>query len=346
MDIREIIEKKIQAQGEVRGREILHATGFSRAYVNRILQQLIKEGRLRRVGKANRARYIEATPHTIQSKIAEELKFHRILRNQELEEHDVLNEIKRETAIFRDLPDNIVKVVDYAFTEMLNNAIEHSRSQKIIVRMERQESGISFTVNDRGIGIFRNIMESRGLANEIEAIQDLLKGKQTSAPDRHSGEGIFFTSKMADVLIIRGSNKKLMFDNRIGDIFVKDIQPVIGTRVDFSISKGATTDLELVFNRYAGEPYSFDKTYIAIEQFTAEGNYVSRSQARRVLSQLEKFRTVVLDFKNVELVGQAFADEVFRVWKNQHPDIAIEVKNANENVMMMIERAKRARQDQ
>ena len=54
---------------------------------------------------------------------------------------------------------------------------------------------LSFIVNDSGIGIFRNIMQKRNLKSELEAIQDLMKGKTTTMPESHSGEGIFFTSK-------------------------------------------------------------------------------------------------------------------------------------------------------
>ena len=53
---------------------------------------------------------------------------------------------------------------------------------------------------------------------------------------------------------------------------------------------------------------------------------------------LEKFREVVLDFKGVGSVGQAFVDEIFRVFKNEHPDIKIQYINANDEVGAMIKR--------
>jgi len=51
---------------------------------------------------------------------------------------------------------------------------------------------------------------------------------------------------------------------------------------------------------------------------------------------LEKFRHVVLDFRNVRTVGQAFVDEIFRVFGQAHPEIKFEYSNANENVAFMI----------
>lgn len=336
MDVRSLIEKKLRKRGEVKASEIVAATGLSRTYVNRIFQEMERQGRVSLVGKANRARYVPATPRARRKARAEEQIFHRILTNRDLSEDVVLDEIKKQTGIFDSQPNNVARILDYAFTEMLNNAIEHSRSQRIEVKMHRSQAEVSFVVIDWGIGIFKNIMKTRGLSNELAAIQDLLKGKQTTAPERHSGEGIFFTSKVADVLKIKGSNKALFFDNRLNDVFITDAKPIVGTKVEFSIAKRSRRRLRTVFEQYGGAGLEFAKTSVSVELYKMGADYVSRSQARRLLAGLEKFRSVVLDFKDVETIGQAFADEVFRVWKNHHPEIRIEFMNANENVAFMI----------
>ena len=67
---------------------------------------------------------------------------------------------------------------------------------------------------------------------------------------------------------------------------------------------------------------------------------VSRSQARQILSTLENFDIILFNFTNVPLVGQAFADEIYRVFHNNHPKIKLEESNMNEAVKFMIERAK------
>ncbi|MEE8469856.1 MAG: STAS-like domain-containing protein, partial [Dehalococcoidia bacterium] len=64
----------------------------------------------------------------------------------------------------------------------------------------------------------------------------------------------------------------------------------------------------------------------------------SRSQAKRVLARFDRFKEIMLDFDQVEFIGQAFADEIFRVFKNAHPDIKIFPIGANEDVEKMIER--------
>jgi hypothetical protein len=64
---------------------------------------------------------------------------------------------------------------------------------------------------------------------------------------------------------------------------------------------------------------------------------ISRSQAKRLLSRFDKFSEVFLDFQDVEQIGQPFADEIFRVFHNQHPEISMTISHANENVRRMIE---------
>ena len=53
----------------------------------------------------------------------------------------------------------------------------------------------------------------------------------------------------------------------------------------------------------------------------------------------EKFQTIVLDFAGVEVIGPAFADEIFRVFASEHPKIEISTLNANPGTMGMINRA-------
>jgi hypothetical protein len=46
--------------------------------------------------------------------------------------------------------------------------------------------------------------------------------------------------------------------------------------------------------------------------------------------------SLVLDFKGVVLIGQAFADEVFRVFALAHPEVELIPLNANKEVRRMI----------
>jgi len=334
-----LIVRLLDKKGQVKAAEIVKATGFSRAYVNRFFQELRDEGKIVLLDRANRARYVPATEKAL-ARAKQEVTFvHRILKNKNLLEDVVLDDVKKTSVLFQNMPETVSRILDYAFTEMLNNAIEHSQSDKIEITMERSGQSASFSVIDKGVGIFNNIMEKKHLSNPLEAIQELLKGKQSTAPETHSGEGIFFTSKVADVYTIQSGCKKIIFNNVLKDIFLKDIKNVVGTKVAFSLGLDSKRKLSDIFKKYTDEAFNFSKTELTVKLYKLGIDYVSRSQARRIVSGIDKFKKIILDFKNVDTIGQGFADEIFRVWNTHYPEISIEVVNANENAQFMIKRA-------
>src|SRR3990167_740279 len=148
MNISRFILNKLEIQEKVTVAEVVKATGFSRAYIFRFFQELIESGRLVRVGHANRSRYVFATGKFIKKAKKTLLNFNRIFNNKNLEEDKVFSLIKSETGIFEGVKENIVHILEYAFTEMLNNAIEHSGSLKIKVLMKGDGKIIRFEVVD------------------------------------------------------------------------------------------------------------------------------------------------------------------------------------------------------
>jgi hypothetical protein len=158
-------------------------------------------------------------------------------------------------------------------------------------------------------------------------------------PEVHSGEGIFFTSKIADVMRIRSAQKQLIFNNLIDDFTIQDMQEIRGTLVQCTINVNTPRDMQEIFRQYTDESFAFNRTEVTVKLYQMGNEWVSRSQARRVVSGLERFDTVIVDFKELTSIGQGFADEIFRVWQKNHPDIEIIPKNTHENVLFMIKRA-------
>lgn len=339
MDVSRLILAKVKKQGNITVAEIVKATGFSRVYVHRFFQKLVEGGDVVKIGHANRTHYVLAVGKYIKKAKKDINIFSRTFENKGLREDMAFGLIKSETGIFEGIKNNIARILEYAFTEMLNNAIEHSGSSKIKVTMERDGKIIKFSVIDWGVGIFEKIIHTYHLSSTEEAIQDLLKGKQTTDPENHSGEGIFFTRRIADTFSIKSSTKKLFFNNKIGDFAISTIKPVFGTRVIFAIAANSKKDLRDVFHQYSGESFEFSATEIWVKLYEkGMTTFVSRSQARRVLYGLEKFKKITLDFDKVKTIGQGFADEVFRVWQSKHPEIRIEYKNTNPDIDFMIKR--------
>jgi anti-sigma regulatory factor (Ser/Thr protein kinase) len=240
------------------------------------------------------------------------------------------------------LPQNIQDICAYGFTEMVNNVLDHSKARTLKVTYDFSGPTLQLSIDDDGIGIFEKIKKAMGLKTHREAILHLSKGKLTTDPERHTGEGIFFTSRLFDVFALSANGLSFRcFQQEDQDWLIDDADKKNGTNVLLSIHRKSARKAIDIFNQYSAsdQDYAFSKTRVIVELGRLPGEtYISRSQAKRVLMGLEKFREIVLDFHRVESVGQGFVDEVFRVFQNQHPAIQINPIRMNENVEFMVKR--------
>lgn len=237
------------------------------------------------------------------------------------------------------LPTNTIDIWHYCVTEMVNNAIDHSEGSRLTVTVRRRPSNTRIQVLDDGIGIFRKIKAAFNLEDETQAILELSKGKLTTDPDRHSGQGIFFTSRMLDEFSIlsRGAYFSHEATDPL-DWIMPDDDPVSSTMVTMALDNNTERTLKDVFDQYSsGDSYDFSKTVVPLRLARlGEEKLISRSQAKKALSRVEKFRAVVFDFAGIEMIGQAFADEIFRVWARAHEDVECMVIDASPAVRKMI----------
>src|SRR5262249_11163117 len=90
-------------------------------------------------------------------------------------------------------PSPALRIMRYAFTEMLNNAIDHSSGAQVQVQWSDGPNDFVFVIRDDGEGIFSHVRDALALEDHFAAIQELHKGKTTTNPREHTGEGIFFT---------------------------------------------------------------------------------------------------------------------------------------------------------
>lgn len=241
-----------------------------------------------------------------------------------------------------DLPENVRDIWRYGFTEMVNNAIDHSGSDKIKVWCARNTLYTQVWVSDDGEGIFNKIQKALQLYDPREAILELAKGKFTTDPEHHSGEGIFFSSKVFDLFDIRSGSLHFMHDDGRDDLLIERPKNAPGTLVVMRLMNNSKRTTKEIFDKFAApEEYTFAKTIVPVKLGQYEGEkLVSRSQAKRLIFRFEKFRTVILDFTGVEEIGQAFSDEVFRVFQKAHPDTRLVPVNMTAAVKDMVARAK------
>jgi STAS-like domain of unknown function (DUF4325) len=244
------------------------------------------------------------------------------------------------------LPENVMNVWHYGFTEMFNNALDHSGGKEAFVGIARRGYKTNIVIHDNGEGIFRKIRRELTLESEHASILELAKGKLTTDPKRHSGEGIFFTSRAFDYFAIASGALYYSHTDSRPEDYLTDTSPgEPGTDIWLQLDDRSGRILRSVFEKFAAEQgdFEFSKTVIALDLARHEGEeLVSRSQARRLVTRFEKFREVVLDFERIKSIGQAFADEVFRVFSVAHPGTKLIPIRMNEEVTLMVGRAQSA----
>ena len=204
------------------------------------------------------------------------------------------------------------------------------------MQLKRTAVNVEIAIIDNGVGIFKKIQLAMKFSNERYSVLELAKGKFTTDPARHTGEGIFFTSKMLDA-----------FDISSGGVYftsLSSLKNAKGTAVCMKLKSTSERSRKEVFDAYvsAENDYAFSKTVVPVKMAEQSPNdLISRSLAKRLLLRIDRFRTVVLDFQHVNQLGQAFADEIFRVFARGHLGTDVQFINANEDVLKMIRRAQR-----
>ncbi|MBO5452962.1 MAG: DUF4325 domain-containing protein [Clostridia bacterium] len=238
--------------------------------------------------------------------------------------------------IIGDLERNVREIWEYTFSEMINNVIDHSEAKCAVVHVSRNYLKTTVAIIDDGIGIFEKIKSHFKLESYEDAICELFKGKLTTDETRHSGEGIFFSSKIMDGFTIY-STGKLFTVNKYDASETFDFPELSekkGTAVVMFLSNHSKKQAKEIFDEYSDEDSRFVKTKIPLKNIF-ESSPVSRSQARRVCNKLTNFEEVILDFDQLEWMGQGFAHQIFVVFKNEHPDIKLTPVNMNEAVRKM-----------
>ncbi len=301
--------------------------------VNNHIRRLESEGWLTSTGKGKGKRYFlgDRREHKSLIPLSEQLTEDGLWRNQY-------------SFIFEGLSENVIDICHYGFTEMVNNVIDHSDGKHIYVSAIRDKEKVMIFVLDDGEGIFRKIKRMCELIDERQALFELSKGKLTTDPDNHTGEGIFFTSRAFDEFEIDSKGIKFSHDDQFEFDYILETEfskNEAGTAVHMLINRDSERDLQTIFDDYAGpDEFQFNKTVIPVRLAQYENEkLVSRSQAKRLLARIERFQNVIFDFEGVSAIGQAFADEIFRVYANNHPDIVLLPVKMEPNVKKMVSRA-------
>jgi len=307
--------------------------GVSRQTLYRYLSELVNNGTVSIAGNGKSRQYLLTKKENI-------YKF----KIEGLQEDIVWSEYVK--PLLKDLPTNVLSACSYGFTEILNNAIDHSESTYVTIFLKQNVFVVEFLIVDHGVGIFNKIGRALSLGDPKFAILELAKGKFTTAPDKHTGEGIFFTSRIFDgFYVVSGELTFSSGRNKEDYLFEKLTNtPLKGTVVSMIINRESDVSISDVFDQFSSvddDSYGFSKTHVPVRLVDIDdGALISRSQAKRLMQRFDRFKEIILDFKDVTEIGQGFADEVFRVFTREHPDINLLPINMSDDVKKMVMRAK------
>jgi hypothetical protein len=326
-NVKEQILGLVDSRGTVASRDLAAATGLTRQAIHGHLASLVQDRVLVAEGRGRGVRY--RRPGSARS---------WSFRRAGLAEDRVWQQVSAEEPTVRASPE-LESTLDYALTELVNNAIEHSQGERVDVRVAIAGPTLVLEVVDDGVGVFEHLRRRLGLESQLHAIQELSKGKTTTDPAHHTGEGIFFVSKLATLFVMESLRTRWTVDNVRHDQAVGSGSHDQGTLVRFEIERDTRRRPKDVFDAYT-EDFAFARTRIVVKLFEIGVRFVSRSEARRLLQGLDRFHEVILDFRGVEEVGQGFADEVFRVWAGAHPQTRLVPEAMTPTVEFMVRRAR------
>lgn len=275
---------------------------------------------------------------------SKETKYSFDITSETLDESRIY--VQKVFPLLEGLIDNVVRLWGYICSEMLNNCIEHSQGKHIEIKVIRNRLYTELLISDDGVGAFKTVLDTLSLerpdATYEDAYMELVKGRYTSNPECHSGEGIFFSSRLADSFSLyangytytRSDDEDSISYNRYLAYAMK--YEKMGTHVIARIYNSSPKTTKGIFDQYSDADGEVYKTEIPLKSFCTVGDPVARSQARRICLRLDLFSEVIVDFDGIEFMGQGFADEMFRVFHNSHPEVKLTVANANEDIRRML----------
>lgn len=334
--IRQFILEELESHPGSIARRVAEEYGISRQAVNRHLKELAADGQIRGSG-ATRARIWEVAPPRGTTK--------QFRITPVITEDRVWSEYGR--PLVCDAPAGVRTIAQFGLTAAVANVIDHAGATRVTIGAARDGASVRFTVTDDGAGIFQTLIDAFGFEDDHHALFELSKGRLTTAPAGHAGAALFLALRMFDGVEIESGASVFSYDGNAGT-WRAEAAPAYrqGTSVGMRIRLSSDRSMNDVIDWYmepAGDGQGEESqqrlarmhVHAALLQRSGDA-LVSREQARRLLNRVDTCSEALLDFRGVETIGPAFADEVFRVFRSQFPDTTIVTLNAGPGVRTRI----------
>lgn len=246
-----------------------------------------------------------------------------------------------------DLPLEVARMAEHIFTELLNNAIDHSGGTNVTVSMRQTPLQVQLLVSDDGCGLFERVAQGFDIDDPHRVMLELSKGKLTSSPDRHSGHGLFFASRLSDIFDLH-ANASAFQCCSWGPRAWKPRRGASrqGTSVYAALTLDTSRTLDGVLRAHSssGSDYTFERTSVALNLLTGGqpgALLTSRAEAKRAVHRLAQFRHAEIDFSGIGQLGHGFADEMFRVFARAQPGLEISAVGMAAQVAAMVNSVRR-----
>jgi anti-sigma regulatory factor (Ser/Thr protein kinase) len=293
-----------------------HEFGVTRTTIHRHLNSLIKHNQIFKTGTTKQVRYFvtEQRDRKYQFKIKPEMT-HGVIWQHYL------------AGAFEGVALNLVEILHYGFQELFTNVLTHAQATSIEIDLKWQQQQVQLSINDNGIGIFEKLKQHWQLADYYQCAMKL---------STHRSEGLFYTSHLFDSFSLIANGICYFRDNTQSDWGMQSAPLRKGTQVILKIANDTQKKLqELLPQIKLQQPMSKTECVVNLKEMLGD-NLLARAQAKQVLDKIKTFSKVTLDFSQVRILGQGFADEIFGVFSANHQGIEVQYIHADPTVEFMI----------
>lgn len=246
----------------------------------------------------------------------------------------------------------MISVVKYLIGEAMDNIVDHADVTNgwIMVQNYPTKGFLDICILDSGIGLLGTYKKFGfdNISSDTEALEQAINGKSTKQITETRGYGIDTSRRM---LVDGLKGKYLLFSGAVFYVYTKDLEQITplnrnnkwnGTILALRIPKLVPQSFTYFFLFRVRGCYLINYYIILtqMENVINIQNYLPATITSR--KSIELFKTkmflkkqysYVFDFKNIDFISRAFADELFHFINDNK--MKIEFINANPNILEM-----------
>ena len=302
--------------------------GISRQAALKHMHTLISEKKVIAHGKT-RDRFYELRPEVNFSKTIDLLKeysYGEIINSQIFPHLSILTK-------------NVREICEFSISAILNNIYDHAKATSFYYKLYFNYKDIHIIISDNGEGLFKHIQTGLKLKNPQMAALEIAKGYLTTDPKNHSGEELHTLINLFDQVAIDSTGISLKFDNKTYSWMIDHSIQKQGTRIHLKIKPSSRRNCREVFNRLFKSERKSVRIPVGLLKIQNAQIVNSRQQAQNMLRNISDLKTIEFDFKNIDLIGPAFADELVRKTKVENSSANIKWINSNKTVDVLMKHA-------